>query len=92
MKTSHGQTALHIACYQGNINCVDYLIKKVNLDPNLLLFGGTKSSCLHLACKQGHYKVVQLLFENSKVNVRQLTSNGDDCLMIAIKAKDYKLT
>jgi len=30
-----------------------------------------------------------MLVEHSEVNLRAVTANGDDCLMIAIKAKRF---
>ena len=89
--TKQGQSALHIACYEGNSNTVEYLIKVLDLDPNLLLNTQTKSNCLHIACKQGFYQIAYFLISNSRVNLRQLNSNGDDCLMIAIKNNDYNM-
>ena len=63
----------------------------LDLDPNLLLNTQTKSNCLHIACKQGFYQIAYFLISNSRVNLRQLNSNGDDCLMIAIKNNDYNM-
>lgn len=36
-----GQNALHIACYNGRSDCVEYLIKTMNFDPNILLKSAT---------------------------------------------------
>ena len=70
---------------------MDYLLNEANFDPNLLTETGTKSNCLHLACKKGNKKLAQFLIENSKVNLRQLTTNGDDCLMLTIMEGDLNM-
>ena len=89
--TDSGQSALHLACYHNNMNTVEYLVKTVDLDPNFLLKGGTKSNCLHLAVQQKHHRIVKFMIESSTVNLRQLTWNADDLVALAIKNNDYKL-
>ena len=91
IKTHMGQTCLHIACYHGNLNCVDYLVRDIKMDPNQLLEGKTRSNCLHIAVTQQNIKIVKLLLDHSEVNLRTLTSNGDDSLMISIKSGNFPM-
>ena len=56
--TKKGVNALHLASQEGNLNCVDYLIKEMEFNPNILTTSNTKSNCLHLACKNGHIRTV----------------------------------
>jgi ankyrin repeat protein len=80
---------LHIACHYNNINCVEFLIRELDIDPNILFSSSTKSNCLHIATKAGNFQIFKFLIENSKVNLRQLTSNHDDIMMMAIIKDDY---
>lgn len=89
--SNQGQSALHIACFKNYLNCVQFLVERTDINQNQLLFGGTRSNCLHLAVKEGHLRIVKYLFQSSKVNLRQLTTNHDDLLMIAIINGDYPM-
>ena len=40
---------------------------------------------------KGHRSVIEFLLDHSTVNLRQLTANGEDLLMLAIRTKNYSL-
>lgn len=65
-----GQSALHIACYKNNLRTIEYIVRDLDIDPNLLLKSETRSNCLHLAVRGGNFGIIQFLIENSKVNLR----------------------
>ncbi|XP_045213506.2 ankyrin-3-like [Mercenaria mercenaria] len=56
-----GQTALHIACKEGNVNIVKELLNH-SADTNLYTQKG--NTPIHLACYYGHLNVVELLLDN----------------------------
>jgi hypothetical protein len=60
---SEGETSLHIACWQGNVPAVEYLLEmgaKVNeLDSTL-----TRTTPLHEAARGGWVSIINLLMEN----------------------------
>jgi ankyrin repeat protein len=64
---SIGYTPLHLACYNGNIDIVNILLK-CNSSVNLCDTNG--STPLHLACYNGHIDIANILLKcNSSVNL-----------------------
>jgi ankyrin repeat protein len=57
----HGQTPLHFACIDGNIDIVKVLLEN-GVDVNLTNASG--QTPLHVACSKGHTDVVQLLIDS----------------------------
>ena len=52
-------TPLHLACRNGHLEVVKYLVSEVQCDPNCRTQGN--ATPLHLACQKGHLEVVKYL-------------------------------
>jgi len=55
---NHNRTALHAACYQGNLMLV-YLLLQAGVDPNLV--DNEMKSPMRIAAKLGYSNIVQYL-------------------------------
>ncbi|CAG8039882.1 unnamed protein product [Penicillium salamii] len=75
---------LERACYEGNTECVQELMK--HLDPSYLCKG-----FLHIASKWGKSKTVTALLENEKVRlaINDHDSEGNTPLYLAAKRRDF---
>ncbi|XP_078287047.1 NF-kappa-B inhibitor alpha-like [Rhinoraja longicauda] len=87
---SHGNTALHLACEQGNPECISPL-----LDPILTGSRGQRQdldrrnyngyTCLHIAVMRGHYGTVQKLLDaGANINTQE-PSSGRTPLHLAVE-------
>lgn len=87
---SHGNTALHLACEQGNPECIGLL-----LDPILAGTRGQRQdldqrnyngyTCLHIAVMRGHYEAVQKLLDaGANINTQE-PSSGRTPLHLAVE-------
>lgn len=56
-------TELHLACIQGDLNEVKYLVEKCHASTEALDY--EKDTPLHLACKEGHLEVAKYLIEKN---------------------------
>lgn len=56
---SNGQSALHVAAFNGHTNIVTCLVAEHCWDPNVR--DSNERTCLHLACLGGHVDIVKLL-------------------------------
>jgi len=54
-------TALHMACNEGHIDIVEFLLKQEEVNVNALT--SIKRIPLHLAAMRGHYEIVKMLIE-----------------------------
>ena len=61
-----GETALHIACSEGNLNIVKYLIEVAKLDKEAR--SANQSTPLHIACHNAHLDIVKYLVDEAHVN------------------------
>mmetsp|Transcript_1461 Transcript_1461/g.5181 ORF Transcript_1461/g.5181 Transcript_1461/m.5181 type:complete len:1023 (+) Transcript_1461:59-3127(+) len=70
------QTALHIACTEGNFTVAKALVRK---KANVNVEDGKKWTPLHCAASGSHYEICELLIQN-RANVNALTAD-DSCAM-----------
>eukprot|EP00731_Ephydatia_muelleri_P005874 Em0003g122a len=56
---NNGDTALHVATFNGHMDIVKLFLTEQCWDPNLK--NSKEQSCLHLACLGGHVEIVKLL-------------------------------
>nr|AAY27980.1 inhibitor of nuclear factor kappaB [Euprymna scolopes] len=68
---SYGNTAMHIACREGNIDIARLLFQYAPHRVILELRNYDGLSCLHIAALQNHYSLMELLLENgANINVQ----------------------
>jgi ankyrin repeat protein len=65
-----GQTALHDAVEDRNLNLVQYLMEETDIDPNIQDRLGL--TALHLACKLGSGDITKYLCQHTKVDVNAI--------------------
>lgn len=61
MTDKYGNTPLHMACQQGNVDAVKVLMNAVHID--LTPCNGEKNTPLHEACLYGHTAIVKIILE-----------------------------
>lgn len=77
---------LSIACQEGNLQIVKYLVESVRVD---LLLNETEDTPLMFACHRGHLHVVKYLLSLNKIfHVRQL----EQSLLNTVKMGHHKIT
>jgi len=74
---------LHLACYQGFIETVKYLVSSKLYDPNSLLADG--QSCLHCATSGGDIATIRYLVEEHNCDPSCTDSQGITPLMLACR-------
>jgi ankyrin repeat protein len=68
---SNGKTLLYIACQEGKLEIVDFLIES-GLNPFIKTKGAYSESCLQVACRWGYTRIVRLLLEKVYYNREQV--------------------
>ena len=79
-------TPLHVACEDGDIECVQTLLKQDDCDINCC--NAERSTPLHLACQEGHAKIVRVLLSREECNLTCQDEDGDTPLHMACYTKD----
>lgn len=74
-----GYTALHRACYSGNIDCIEVLMK-FGCDVNAKTVDGWQP--IHSACRWNNYKCASLLLQNG-ADINASTHGGQTALHLA---------
>ena len=74
---------LHLACYQGFIETVKYLVSSKLYDPNSVLSDG--QSCLHCATSGGDITTIRYLVEEHNCDPSCIDSQGITPLMLACR-------
>ena len=65
---SNGKTLLYIACQEGTVEIVEYLLSK-RLNPNIRSkYFNMEDTCLWVACRWNYYEIVKLLLETKKID------------------------
>ena len=73
---------LHVACREGQMHIVRYLIENEHFDPNLKGYDG--NSPLYYACTRGHLNIVKYLIEKANVNKDQVDNVGNTPFLEAV--------
>ena len=83
IQDSVGNTPLHVASYNGFLECVKLIIETstVRINPNLTNIN--KQTAVHLATKNGHRNVVSYLLSQAKCNPNIKDCDGNALLHIA---------
>lgn len=89
-----GNTALHVACQQGQTECVSHMTRDVShskLAPVLHTHNWRGLACLHLAALYGQHEVMKLLRKKgAELNIQDGTS-GKTPLHVAVELHDVAL-
>ncbi|XP_063604789.1 death-associated protein kinase 1-like isoform X2 [Penaeus indicus] len=81
MANKHGESAIHLACGLGQLEAVQFLVKKGG---DLNATDAQGDSPLHWAARQGHAQVIAYLIEQgSQINAQN--KNGESCLHVACR-------
>ena len=88
--SSSVNTELHIACRDGMLSIVRYLIEKEHYDPNIKGFQG--NSPLYYACTRGHLDIVKYLIETANADKEQLDDGGNTPLLESVIAGQLEVT
>ena len=87
-----GWTALHYACFAGNLEIVKYMMNK---SEEFLLNGLTKNgeNALHLASGNGHVDIVKLILKHPEMglDINQKDFGGNTPLHVACYSLNYDL-
>ena len=78
---SNGKTLLYIACQEGTVDIVRYLLSK-NLNPNIRSkYFNMEDTCLWVACRWNYFEIVKLLLETHKIYEEDIIEelNKNDC-------------
>lgn len=69
-KTTNNRTPLYLACQQGHLDLVKYLVNEKSVDPLHELNDGIRSHMtpFHVACENGHFAIVKFLVEEKGCN------------------------
>lgn len=68
-----GATPLYLACQEGQLQVVQYLVKDCEADVHLRAYDGM--TCLHAAAHMGHQAVVEWLVSCVNLSDRSLSSS-----------------
>jgi ankyrin repeat protein len=74
-------TALHVACLNGELNSIKYLLEKANMDVNFL--DRTGSTALMYAAWKGHLEIVKYMVLQHKANTKIANYKGGTALRYA---------
>ncbi|CAF0926128.1 unnamed protein product [Adineta steineri] len=83
------QTCLHIACYNGNLEIVQYLVTEHQISVDV--YGANRQTPLYGACEGGFVDVVQYLLDYTHADPTIKTAKGYNCLDIAIARHHPKI-
>ena len=76
---SNGKTILYIACQEGTVDIVKYLLSK-NLNPNIKSkYFNMEDTCLWVACRWNYYDIVKLLLETNQINEEDIIEELNRC-------------
>ncbi|CAL4135705.1 unnamed protein product, partial [Meganyctiphanes norvegica] len=81
MTNKHGESALHLACGLGQVDGVEFLVKKGGTLDATDTAGDTP---LHWAARQGHAHVIAHLIQQG-ANINTQNKNGETCLHVACR-------
>ena len=73
-----GETPLHLACQNGQMNMVQYLIKEAHCDPSCVDSDG--ETPLHHACESDHTNIVQYLLSTGRINPLAKDKSGRNAM------------
>ena len=86
---SHGNTALHHACYSGSFVTAQSLLDN---DADIYATNNIGYTPFHEACRGGHCQLAMMLISKYRLNVNQPTSGeGHTPLIIACNQGSYEL-
>lgn len=85
-----GNTALHLSCMYGHLECVRYLVSLSGAPVDLLNYQG--QSCLHLAASQSNMDIVKALLACKQTNINITEGlRGKTILHQAVESRNMKL-
>ncbi|CAF1494512.1 unnamed protein product [Adineta steineri] len=89
LKDQNQMTCLHIACYNGSLDIVKYLITvhQISINP----YASTRQTPLYGACEGGFIDVVRYLLDYTDANPTIRTAKGYNCLDIAIARHHHEI-
>ena len=79
-------TALHYACYCGNIDAAKILINERSNDINLNIQNKYGKTILHYACGKGYLDILKLIVKSGNIGVDIKTNKGITALQYAVVA------
>ncbi|CAF3996479.1 unnamed protein product [Adineta steineri] len=82
LKDENQNTCLHIACNNGNLEIVQYLVTEHQISVNG--YGANRQTPLYAACEGGFVDVVRYLLDYTDADPTIRTAKGYNCLDIAI--------
>jgi len=80
-------TSLHAAAFEGDLECVCYLIEKCKMDPNSLDIHGCGP--IHYAATNSHLGVIQYLIEEHAVNPSFMGKHGFAPLYYTLSSQSF---
>lgn len=96
---NEGNTPLHLACKQGDINICEFFVK--NMDENIYLFMEDFKQCtpLHICAKFGNHTLIKILLPSTidkKIAIKALNESQDidgrtPLHLACIEGKSYRL-
>ncbi|KAK2856085.1 hypothetical protein Q5P01_004820 [Channa striata] len=91
LQDQHGNTALHVACQHGQIECATEMTREVSISklaPVLEIQNWRGLTCLHLAAlNRQHHLVTFLMKKGADLNIQEGTS-GKTALHLAVELHD----
>ena len=78
-----GSTPLHMACANGHVECVRYLLEEAHADQTLV--NNLGSTALHWAVQNGHFEICKLLCAQPIANVLLRNAQGKGSTSLAIE-------
>ncbi|CAF1286521.1 unnamed protein product [Adineta steineri] len=89
LKDQNQRTCLHIACYNGSLDIVKYLITvhQISINP----YASARQTPLYEACEGGFVDVVRYLLDYTDANPTIRTAKGYNCLDIAIARHHHEI-
>ncbi|CAF3912362.1 unnamed protein product [Rotaria sp. Silwood1] len=89
LKDENGMTCLHLACNQGNLATVKYLVEQHQISVNIL--DVNRQTPLYAACEGGFLEIVKYLLDSTNADPTRKTAKGYNCLDIAIAKHQPKI-